>query len=149
MNLYPLILQTEHIDKVVTTAFEIDPTKIYSWALGALVVLVLIFGIAILRLFKYFEDKIEALQNKHSLRIESLEKLNEMKSSSIVELKEKSLNVYRDVAHTLQLLELATKDSSEETLKEIESLRKDIILKLSSLEKLLLNEKSITVIKKD
>ena len=140
-----ILLQASRLPDVVDGAFDIDPTKIYAWALASMVILTILFGSGMIWLFTYMIKKLDTKETYYTKLIqerekyydakyESLENLLESKSMVIIELKEKSLSVYRDVAQALAILELATKDTSEDLVKEISEFRREVLERITSLD---------------
>lgn len=141
-----LLLQIpSEVKDVIESAWTIDPSRIYAWALASMVILTVLFGAGIIWLFTYMIKKLDNKEAYYSnllrerekyydSKYESLENLLEAKSMVIIELKEKSLGVYRDVAQALAILELATKDTSEDLVKEISEFRREVLERITSLD---------------
>lgn len=121
---------SNHVDHLVHTAFEINPSTVYGWALASTVILVIAFSGVIIYLFRFFNAKMDSKESIFAEeRTRHISRQNELEKQ-LLDAKLEAVAAIRDVLNALNVISVAQKDSTDDIINQIDKLKIELVSKM-------------------
>lgn len=131
---------TDMVKDVGEKAFNINPTTVYGFLVMLLILLLVVNGVVIWKMWGYYRDKLTILSNRNAKTIEVKDNIIDSRDEKLIDLNTRTIEVLKDIKAIMIAFQDDARRNYEENMKELAHLNVTIESKIKDLKEDVMRE---------